>query len=248
MAEAETIVVRGTARWGRPRIYLFAAQVGVMAASVGFAKTFFSPLLAGTFSAPPIVYIHGMFLFGWVGLFLFQSVLIQRAQLRLHRRLGWLGAALAAGVVFSSVGIVLYSSRRMSAAGDYLGANSQLLIVLLDLAVFGLLVGFAVSTRKQPEVHRRLMLLSLVQALAPAWFRFRHYFPSLEHPLIWFGLLLADSLILVAALYDYRRFGRVHPVYLFVGIPLFMMHAAEVTLTETVPFQKAAAALGNLLL
>jgi hypothetical protein len=248
VAEAQAVIARGKVRWERPRIYLFAAQVAVMAASVGFAKTFFSPLLAGTFSAPPIVYIHGMFLFGWVGFFLFQSVLIQRAQLRLHRRLGGLGAALAAGVVFSTIGIVLYSRRRMAAAGDYLGANSQLLIVLLDLAVFGLLIGFALSNRKRPEVHRRLMLLSLVQALAPAWFRFRHYFPSVPHPLIWFGLLLADSLILVAALYDYRRFGRVHPVYLFVGVPLFVMHTGEVTLTETVSFEKAAAALGSLLL
>jgi predicted membrane channel-forming protein YqfA (hemolysin III family) len=238
----------GIERRARPLIYLFAAQVGVMAAGVGFAKTFFSPLLQGTFSAPPIVYVHGVLLFGWVGLFLTQSLLIQRAQTRVHKRLGLFGVALAAGVVLSTVGVVLYASRRMAAAGDALGANSQLLIVLLDITVFALLVGFAVWYRKQPEIHRRLMILALVQALAPAWFRFRHYFPSVEHPLIWFGLLLADSLILVAALYDYRRSGRVHAVYLFVGGPLFILHCGEVTLTETASFERAAASLGRLLL
>jgi hypothetical protein len=175
-------------------------------------------------------------------------VLIQRARPQVHKRLGWFAIALAAGVVFSTVGVVLYASRRMIAAGDAAGANSQLLIVLLDIIVFGLLVGFAVSNRTRPEAHKRLMLLSLVQALAPAWFRFRYYFPSVEYPLIWFGLVLADSLILVAAFYDYRRFGRVHPVYLFVGVPLFIMHSGEVTLTETALFEKAAAALGSLVL
>jgi hypothetical protein len=39
----------GIERRARPLIYLFVAQVGVMAPSVGFAKTFFSPLLQGTF-------------------------------------------------------------------------------------------------------------------------------------------------------------------------------------------------------
>jgi hypothetical protein len=57
-------LARGTDRRRRPRIYLFAAQVGIMAAGVGFGKTFFSPLLNGTFSAPPIVYVHGACLFG----------------------------------------------------------------------------------------------------------------------------------------------------------------------------------------
>jgi hypothetical protein len=53
--------------------------------------------------------------------------------------------------------------------------------------------------------------------LWPAWFRFRHYFPEVPHPDIFFGIVLADSLILVAALRDWFVHRRVHFVWLIGG-------------------------------
>jgi hypothetical protein len=232
----------------RPRFYLFGAILGVAAAVAGFGKTFFAPLLGGTFHAPAIVYVHFAFLFGWVGFFLLQSILIQRSKLPIHKQAGWLGAGLAACVLVSTIGVALYASRKMIADGDVPAAENQLLTVLIDMSVFALLVGFAIQYRRRPEIHRRLMFLSLVQVLGPAWFRFRHYFPSVGSPLLVFGVLLADSLILLAMLYDYRRSKRVHPVYMFVGGGLFVMHLCEVTLAETAPFTAAASAVARLLL
>jgi hypothetical protein len=248
MATQTAVSAIGARRRRRPRIYLYLAVVGVAAALGGFATTFFAPLLRGTFAAPVAVYVHGAFLFGWVAFVVSQSMLIHRARLPYHRMAGWGGTALAAAVVVSTLAAALYASRRMTAEGDAPEANAQLLVILVDMAVFAALIGFAIRNRKQPEIHRRLMILALLQVLAPAWFRFRHYFPEVDNPMIIFALLLPDSLILIAAIYDRFQIGRVHPVYFYVGGGMFLLHTAEVMLVEWSPVARVAAAIAQSLL
>ncbi|MGA9580550.1 MAG: hypothetical protein WBR13_01100 [Allosphingosinicella sp.] len=224
----------------RSRLFLWAGAFGVAVAIVGFAKTFFYPLITGTFTAHPLVYIHGVFLFAWVAFFVAQSLLVQRKKLRLHKKMGWAGGAIAAGVVLSTLAIATFASRRTASGGAPVQANGELLVVMIEMTMFSALIAWALLVRKRPEIHKRLMLLALIGSLGPAWFRFRHYFPEIGNPLFFYSVLLADSLILIAAVSDLMRNGRVHWVYPVVGGAMFTIHLFEVFGFEWPAFQSLA--------
>lgn len=229
----------------RSRLFLWAGRLGIAVAISGFAGTFFRPLLTGTFRAAPIVYVHALFLFGWLGFFLLQSTLVHRRKLGLHRRMGWLGTGIALGVIVSALLVGRLASLRIAATGAIVQAEGELLVIMIEMLVFASLFGSALLLRRRPEVHKRLMLLALIGTLGPAWLRFRHYFPDVGNPLFVFSVLLADSLIVIAAAADLRRHGRVHPVYLTVGGAIILVHLGEVFLFDSRPFRAAAAALAG---
>ena len=237
----------GQAR-GRSKVYLAFGVVAAFVALIGFAKTFFHPLLTGTFQAPLVVYLHGVCLFGWVAFFCVQSLLIQRREIALHRRLGWWGCGLAAGVIITTLCVGVLASRRALAGGAAEIASAELLVIIMEMAVFAALVVAPVLQRRRPEVHKRLMLLALLGALGPAWFRFRHYFPAIDNPVFFYSLLLADSLIVIAIIADFVRERRVHWVYPVVGGAMVVVHLIEVFAFETRPFQAVASVLAGPLL
>jgi hypothetical protein len=113
------------------------------------------------------------------------------------------------------------------------------------MAVFSALIVGALLLRRRPDVHKRLMLLALIASLGPAWFRFRHYFPPVDNPVFVYSLLLADSLIVIAALSDVLRERRVHWVYLFVGGAMVWVHVIEVFAFDTAWFQTVADAVAR---
>ncbi len=224
----------------RSSLFVWAGALAGVVAVVGFAKTFIHPLVTGTFSAHPAIYLHAAFLFGWVALFVAQAVLARGWRLATHRKLGWAGLALAVGVVASTMVIAVMASRRVAAGGAVAQANSELLVIILEMIVFSSLVGAAILFRRQPETHKRLMLLALIGALGPAWFRFRHYFPAIENPVLFYSLLLADSVILLAIAIDLRAGRGLHPAYRYAGGAMVAVHCVEVFAFPTAGFQFVA--------
>ncbi len=230
----------------RSKLFLWLGVLGIVVAIVGFTKTFFIPLFAGTFSAPPAIYIHGAFLFGWVGFFASQSVWVQQSNLRRHKQMGWLGGALVAGVIVSTLVVAtLASQRTATASGDLNLARAELFVIMLEMTVFGALVISAFLLRRRSDMHKRLMLLALIASLGPAWFRFRHYFPPIDNAVFVYSLLLADSLIIIAAIIDLLRERRIHPVYLVVGSAMIAIHLIEVFAFDTPLFRAIANTLAR---
>jgi len=74
-------------------------------AGTGFAPTFY---LRGSFaqSRPMsvLLHVHGVVFSAWVSFFLVQTLLIERGSRRLHQRLGWVGAGIAAAMVILVTG------------------------------------------------------------------------------------------------------------------------------------------------
>ena len=71
--------------------------------------------------------------------------------------------------------------------------------------------------RRRSDWHKRLLILATIQVLWPAFFRLRHLLPIVPQPEIWLAIVAAYSPILVAATRDWTKFGRVHPVWLFLA-------------------------------
>lgn len=208
-------------------LYTTIGIIGLAAALIGFSKTFIFPVAAGTFSAPMIVYVHGAFTFAWVVLFLVQALLIKGENWKLHFRLGIIGAIVALGVAFTMPLVGRFQVERELASGFGETAISAILGTVSAATIFLGFVAAALWNRGNPEIHKRFMLIATIHVLWPAWFRFRHYFPGVQPPEIWFALLLADSLFILAWIWDYRENGRVHPALLFGSLLVMADHTFE---------------------
>jgi hypothetical protein len=223
----------------RSRFYLGMSLAFLAIALLGFSSTFFIPLLQQRFSAPAVIHLHGLLLFGWLLLLIAQATLVQTRRIGLHRQLGWCGLALGAAIVVSGVAVGLHATRRDLAAGPNAFALGQMLNILIEMALFGGLVAAAVVYRRDRESHKRLLMLATISALAPAWLRLRHLFPMVPNPFVTFSLL-ADSLLLVAIARDALVLKRVHPVYLWVGSAMVGIHLLEIAAIDSALWQQLA--------
>ena len=209
----------------RSRHFLWAGAAALLAVLIGFFKTFLLPSWQGSFHGPPIVYVHGGFVLAWILLFLTQAWWIQSRRIPRHRALGLLSGLVAPGVVVSTMAMGVFTMKRDLQAGLGELATSSLLGTFTSPLIFFALVSAALAFRRQPDIHKRLMLLATVAILWPAFFRFRHYFPRAPSPEWIFAFLLPQLFLALAMLADKLRYGRVQAVYWWVGLP-FMIEAA----------------------
>jgi hypothetical protein len=223
----------------RSRFYLYMALGFLAIALTGFSTTFFLPLARGQFSAPPVIHVHGALLFGWLILLTVQAALIQGRHVAVHRRLGWLGAALCSSIVVSGVLVGLFATRRDLAAGGDDFVLGNFVNVLIEMLLFGSFVAAAIVYRRDRESHKRLLLLATISALAPAWLRLRHLLPAVPNPFVVFSLL-ADSLLLVAIAHDWLVTKRVHPTYVWAGGAMFCVHLVELMAIRSSPWLRLA--------
>lgn len=227
------------------RLFLRVGAFGIAVAIVGFGKTFFYPLFTGAFAAPLMIYVHGAFLFGWVIFFAAQSLWVHQRKFRLHKRMGWVGGGIVTGVVLSTLAVAVLASKRTAASGDIDAASGDLFVIMMEMSAFVALIISAFLLRRRPDVHKRLMLLAFIASLGPAWFRFRHYFPPIDNPALLYSVLLADSLIVIAALVDFIRERRVHWVYAFIGSAMVCVHLIEVFAFDAQWFRTVADAVAR---
>ena len=221
----------------RPRSGFFLAMGGVflLVALVGFMGTYFVPMARRSFHAPAVVHLHGAMMLGWLLLFIAQAWRVRQRRMPQHRRWGWIGAGLCVAIMASGVGVGHFATIRDLAAGGGDFALGQFVNILIEMLLFGALVGAAVALRRDGESHKRLLLLATISALAPAWLRFRHLFPAVPHPFVAFSIV-ADALLLVAIARDWVVLGRVHPAYLWAGGAMVAVHAIELLAITSPPW------------
>ena len=189
--------------------------VGFFAVFVGFGKTL--PPAIRDPTTPVALYIHGALAFSWLCLFFIQATLIRFDNFRLHRILGVLGIFIAIGTALSLMPAGVYQVQLELDRGSGESSYSTMVGVATSATIFLSLVIAGILNRKNPQTHKRLMLLSTIVLLWVAWFRFRHYFPSVPRPDIWFGLVLPNSLIIIAWIWDIVANRRLHPALGWVG-------------------------------
>lgn len=215
--------------WGRDRarnFYLGFAAMAAAAVAIGFSTTYFIPGPRGLLNIPWIVHLHGWAAMAWV-LFLFAQVMLVRFnQSKLHRRAGKAAIPLALTIWATGIAVGIWAAERdLPSQGDF--ALTALAGTATSLTMFLALVIAAVTLRRRPDWHKRVMLLATVVVLWPAFFRFRHLMPFVPRPELWLGLLLADLPILVGAWRDHLRWGEVHPAWKWLGSAVFIEQAFE---------------------
>lgn len=203
----------------------FLAMALVMAVVVfaGFAQTY----PASITSSPPLpllLHLHGALFASWVLLFVVQPALVFRGSMRLHRTLGWAGAALAAAMVVMGVWAVRIAL--LAHIGlTFLPKPIFVIGNLMTLFVFAGLVAAGVANRRAPDWHRRLMLCATVALLSQALGRLlpMDSFGDAA-PLVLFAVV--DLFALAGPVADLISRRRVHPAYYWGVGAILLMEAA----------------------
>jgi hypothetical protein len=217
---------------GRRTDRLFYGGMSIIVAAivfVGFSRTFY---LSAWFHGPSLTLlrvVHGTLFSAWILLLITQTSLISAGRTDIHRRLGAGGAVLAAAMVV--VGTVLaIGNAREGRAPPGIGPLQFLAIPLFDMVVFSVLVTLGISFRRQPETHKRLMLLATLTLLAAAAARLPTALAAAGPP-FYFGVV--DGLVLVGVVYDLVTRRKVHPVYLWGGLFVVGSQALRLAVSGT---------------
>jgi hypothetical protein len=210
------MATRTAARSGLNNERLFFGGMGVLILLLvfaGFAPTYYlrGAIELGRPLTPltPLILLHGAAFTAWVVLFIVQTTLISARQHGLHRRLGGVMIALAAVMVTLGVMVAVGQVGRGTAPPG-LPPLVWLAVPLIDMPVFAGLVAAGYLNRRDPQAHKRYMLLATLLMLQPAIGRMPMLLETPIGPELNALAAWACSFALVA--WDLASRGRVHRV------------------------------------
>jgi hypothetical protein len=206
-------------RWVAKYFYFVMSLLIAGVVVYAFSHTVGRRLIHAVPRRPVLLWMHGIIFSAWVAFYILQSALVRIRKVKLHRTLGWIGAALGASVILVGFRVPVVMAQF---AIDYLqrdprAAHAFLAIPFLDMVTFTTCFGLAVLWRSKPELHRRLMLIATC-ALTAAAFGRMDMIRSIPPLGFYFGV---DALILLGVVRDLVVNRRIHAVYLTV-IPLLV--------------------------
>lgn len=174
---------------------------------------------------------------GWR--FILQSALVRTHNVKVHRKLGWIGAGLGAVMVplGFTIAIIMgrFDSRQLHQSNP-----TFLSIPFYDMIAFGALLSLAIYWRRKPYLHRPLLFMAtcclLDAPIGRSDFLFYHYlfYPCLDLVML-FGVV-RDLMIhrRVAAVYRYALpiliAGQAFAVYLWHGSPTWWLRMTQTIL------------------
>jgi hypothetical protein len=181
---------------------------------IGFAPSYY---LRGILPAPhpyepisPVVMLHGLVFSAWVILFGIQASLVATNRVAVHRQLGKVGMVLIAIMIPLAIITALQGVDRPFSRPPGIPGLTWLAVPLLDVPVFGGLIVAALAFRRTPAIHKRLMLIGMIDLLQPALGR-------IPDP-AWLPLALSplQTLVFLVPLFvwDLVTLKRIHPATL----------------------------------
>jgi hypothetical protein len=176
----------------------------------GFSFTIGRNLIHPVEPRPLILYVHAAVFTGWLMFFLLQSALVRTHNVKLHRKIGWFGAALGATVPVVGTATSIAMARFNITQLHQERVESFLIVPLWDMVVFTTAFALAVYFRKKPEYHKRLVLIATCALTAAAFGRFP---PFLLNPNYFYAGV--DLLIVLGVARDWIVCKKIHPVYLY---------------------------------
>jgi hypothetical protein len=148
--------------------------------------------------------------------FILQSTLVRTHNVRVHRSLGWFGAALGTVMVPLGITTAIVMGRFDTYRLHQKGADAFLIVPFFDMAAFAVFLALAIYWRKKREFHRRLMLIATCGLLDAAFGRLDYVFNNSLF------FLCVTAVILLGVARDLLVDRRVHKVYL-VALPVLVV-------------------------
>ncbi len=232
--DSDTVSRPATDQW----LYVAMAVVFLIVALLGFLPTsteLIAQVRSGDVPPPPLIlHAHAVLMSAWLVLLLVQAMLMAQGHARVHRRLGVTSMVLASMMVATMIAVVMHRFELLALlpadlnATEVAQANQMAFNLTLinagSVLLFPVLYLWAVfARRRDPEAHKRLMILATVVLMSPAIGRMVAVHPVLPD----FGLNGADArhlyliLLLVPVLArDTIRSGSPHRAYWLGFVPV----------------------------
>jgi len=199
---------------------------------VGFSRSFFLRPLFPDWPSPSetIFYVHGAVFAAWIVLLVAQASLVAGGRTELHRKIGPFSAVLAvAMVVLGTLGALIAARRATGFVQVPVPPLQFLAIPIFDMILFATFVWVAIAQRRNPQTHKRWMLLATVNLVTAAIARWPGVFDL--GPLAFFGL--TDLFVIALAIWDFRARGRLHPVTLWGGLLIIASQPLRLVVSST---------------
>jgi hypothetical protein len=235
----------------RPANFHFVLAVIFAAVAFGgFFPTYLYPIATTGVHTSTVVHLHGLLFFGWTLLFVVQSRLAVTS-IATHRSVGLVGISLATGMMFAALAVISGGLNEAVARGTETSARALATAPMFAIATFAVALVLALAYRRRAEYHKRLMVLATVALLPPAFARMlivtiggggfgtrpalANAPPDLDLALqlLLVPAVLADLLLVIPAVYDWRTRGRPHAVYVVGGIAFFALQAVRPLVAAT---------------
>ncbi len=236
MASASQVVVTRpshaiTGRNGLIDKYFYFAMSLLAVALVvsGFGRTVDASLVHADIPRPFILWVHATAFSSWVLFFVLQSALVRTHNVRIHRSLGWFGAALGAFMVPLGITTAVIMARFRIHQLHQLDAAIFLIVPFLDITCFATFFALAVYWRRKSELHRRLIFIATSVLLAAAFGRL----PYLDHSSFFYAGV--DVVILLGVVRDLLVNRRVHAIYRIALPALIVLQTCAVYLWHGAP-------------
>ena len=230
-----------------PPLYRLSARF-LLVFLVFMVLAFWPSYFARLFEQPNLrFHAHGIVLTLWCVLLVVQPQLLRTGRRGLHRVLGKASYVLAPALVAITLSFIHYrvGAGIRPGAPLALGDLYFLALTLNALAAFALLYGLAIYFRRDPQVHGRYMLCTVFPLFTPVTDRLiAGHAPQLlafvphvnGSPLVQVaGLALADAILLVLALWDWRANKRTNVFFAALAIVLGY-HVSVLTLPFAAPW------------
>jgi hypothetical protein len=191
--------------------------VSIAVVFAGFAKSYYLRALGGARPLSALVQLHAAVFSAWMVMFAIQAWLVAAGRTTVHRRVGVAGVVVGVAVLIVGCATAIDGARTgwfgSQTTRDVTRAVPFLALPLGDLLLFGGFFTAAVYRRRQPDAHKRLMVLATIGGIVPA---------ALGRLPGTAALVAALALLSAGPVYDRMSRGRVHPVYKW-GILLIVL-------------------------
>ena len=208
--------------------YLGAAVLLSILVFVGFGPTFYFKVFSAEAAFSSVIWLHGTLFTAWMLVLLAQTLLVSAGRVDLHMRLGWLGAAIGAAMIGVGFETAVVAGR-LGHAPPGVPPLPFMVIPIFAIIEFAILFGLAILLRARSETHKRLILLATIVISAAGIARLP--IPIAGSPPGFFAI--ADLFIIAGMIYDWRTYGRVHPVYKIAGTLVILSQPVQLMLMGT---------------
>ena len=223
------------------RFYLVFTIAIMAAVLLGFARTFFLrhwyPEWAAVHAAPEaFFYLHGVVFTAWFVTLIVQASLVSARRVDLHRRFGKFGAGLAAAmVVVGTIGALIGAGRSTGFVDVGMPPLQFLAVPLAIMVLFGVFVALAIVNRRNPQSHKRYMILASITLIEAAIARWPFALVNAESPVPLLSTLnlLVDLYLVPLIVWDFATRRRIHPVTLWGGLALIASHPLRLMVAQT---------------
>ena len=178
--------------------------------ALGFVPGFFLPRPDPTVLLNPVVHLHALVYVGWLGLVAYQMRLPGQGRTAEHRRVGrWL-VYYAVLLVVMGLWVTFSRFAERVEMGDLDAARIMMWPPFSDMLAFPVLFVLALLFRRQPDLHKRLMVLACCMLLIPG--AARTFFLGNPPNLLLMELIFLSP-IYIGMIRDWVVERRVYPVY-----------------------------------